>query len=151
MIVWSDRGKWLVVTSSCPFTLQVVERGPWQAVVITCETCLLHSQWSGPLYPDGLCWSSGCIVEAVRMFYAYKCRLTFLEAGQIWGRVICIRMGWSGWYACYVSLWGVWHVFSGGGVPTQMMRLTRKNHHCNLKLELGISISRGDLLIRVHI
>ena len=77
------------------------------------------SQWSGPLYPDGLCWSSGCIVEAVRMFYAYKCRLTFLEAGRIWGRVMCIRMGWSGWYACYVSLWGVWHVFSGGGVPTR--------------------------------
>ena len=56
------------------------------------------------------------------MFYAYKCRLTFLEAGRIWGRVMCIRMGWSGWYACYVSLWGVWHVFSGGGVPTKSIR-----------------------------
>ena len=55
------------------------------------------SQWSWSLYPDGLCWSSGCIVEAVRMFYAYKCRLTFLEVGRIWGCVMCIRMGWSGW------------------------------------------------------
>ena len=41
--MWNDRGKWLVVTSSCPFTLQVAERGSWQAVVITCKTCLPQS------------------------------------------------------------------------------------------------------------
>ena len=28
---------------SCPFTLRVAECGPWQAVVITCKTCLLQS------------------------------------------------------------------------------------------------------------
>nr|CAN63346.1 hypothetical protein VITISV_012622 [Vitis vinifera] len=36
-----------------------------------------------PLYPDGLCWSFECIVEAVRMFYALKRRLNFLEAVRI--------------------------------------------------------------------
>ena len=43
VIMWSDCRKWLVVTSSCPPTLQVAERGSWQAVVVTCETCLLQS------------------------------------------------------------------------------------------------------------
>ena len=37
VIVGSD----LLSLHSCPFTLQVAERGPWQAVVITCKTCLL--------------------------------------------------------------------------------------------------------------
>ena len=27
---------------SCPFSLQVAERGPWQVVVIMCKTCLLQ-------------------------------------------------------------------------------------------------------------
>ena len=39
VIVGSD----LPSLHSCPFTLQVAERGPWQAVVITCKTCLLQS------------------------------------------------------------------------------------------------------------
>ena len=40
VIMWNDRRKWLVVTSSCPLTLQVAERGSWLIVVITCKTCL---------------------------------------------------------------------------------------------------------------
>ena len=36
VIVGSD----LPSLHSSPFTLQVVERGPWQAVVIMCKTCL---------------------------------------------------------------------------------------------------------------
>ena len=34
-------GNDLLSLHSCPFTLQVVEREPWQTVVITCKTCLL--------------------------------------------------------------------------------------------------------------
>ena len=37
VIVGSD----LLSLYFCPFTLQVVERGPWLAVVITCKTFLL--------------------------------------------------------------------------------------------------------------
>ncbi|RVX18414.1 hypothetical protein CK203_006402 [Vitis vinifera] len=36
----------------------VAERGPWQAVVITCKTCLLQSMIR-TTYPDSM-WSSGC-------------------------------------------------------------------------------------------
>ena len=118
VIMWNDRRKWLVVTSSCPLTLQVAERGSWLIVVITCKTCLtsvndpdhyIRVDYVG--HPDVSWKPSG-------YFMLISVVLTFLEAGRIWGRVMCIRMGWSGWYACYVSLWGVWHVFSGGGVPT---------------------------------
>ena len=38
VIMLNDHGKWLVVTSTCPFTLQVMGRGPWQVVVISCKT-----------------------------------------------------------------------------------------------------------------
>nr|CAN61514.1 hypothetical protein VITISV_037322 [Vitis vinifera] len=58
-------------------------RGPWQAVVITCKTCLLQSMiriiilgWLMLGHPD-------VFVESVRMFYAYKCRLNFLETVRI--------------------------------------------------------------------
>ena len=39
VIVGSD----LPSLHSCPFTLQVAERGSWQAIVITYKTCLLQS------------------------------------------------------------------------------------------------------------
>ena len=47
---------------SCPFTLQVVERGPWQAVVMTCKLAYF-SQWSGQTYPDSICRLSRCVVS----------------------------------------------------------------------------------------
>ena len=53
-------------------------------------------------------------VEAVRMFYAYKCCLNFLKAVRIWEA----RHVYPDGNACHVSPWGAWHVFSGGGVPT---------------------------------
>ena len=140
--MWNDRRKWLVVTSSCPFTLQVAERGSWQAVVITCKTCLLQSMtrtsisgwfmlvirmylWkpSGCSMLTSVVWTSlrwsGYEVEVVRMSYVYKCRLNFLEAVRIWeARHVypdgCDPDG----NACHVSPWGAWHMFSGGGVPT---------------------------------
>ena len=141
-IVVGDRGKWLVVTSSCPFTLQVAECGPWQAVVITCKTCLLQSMtrtiifgwfmlvirmylWkpSGCSMLTSVVWTSlrrsGYEVEVVRMSYVYKCRLNFLEAIRIWkARHVYPDEGDPDGNACHVSLWGAWHVFSGGGVPT---------------------------------
>ena len=77
------------------------------------------SQWSGPLYPDGLCWSSGCIVEAVWMFYAYKCRLTFLEAVRIWeARHVYSDGGDPDGNTCFMSPWGAcsqeWGPYMGG-------------------------------------
>ena len=46
--LWDCQRSWEVIVGSdlpslhsCPFSLQVAECGPWQAVVITCKTCLL--------------------------------------------------------------------------------------------------------------
>ena len=81
-IMVGDRGKWLVVTSSCPFTLQVAERGLWQAVVITCKTCLFQSmiwtnvsKWPMLVVRMHLWKSSGC--------YVYECRVPLLEVVRI--------------------------------------------------------------------
>ena len=49
-------------------------------------------------------------VEAVRMFYAYKCRLNFLEAVRRGARHVYPDGGDPDGNAC--------HVFSRGGVPT---------------------------------
>ena len=38
VIMLNDHGKWLVVTSSRLFILQVMGRGPWLIVVIACKT-----------------------------------------------------------------------------------------------------------------
>ena len=55
-------------------------------------------------------------VEAVRVFYAYKCRLTFLETVRIWeARHVYPDGGDPDGNTCFMSPWGAWHVFSGGG------------------------------------
>ena len=110
--MWSDRRKWLVVTSSCSLTLQVAERGSWLFVVITCKTCLtsvndpdhyIRVDYVG--HPD-ISWKpSGCFMLISVVWPSLR------QAG--YEGASCV----SGWYACYVSLWGVWHVFLGGGVP----------------------------------
>ena len=101
VIMWNDRRKWLVVTSSCPLTLQVAERGPWLVVVITCKTCLTsvndpdnYIRMTYVDHPDVLCKPSGC--------YVYKCRLIFLEVVRIGkARHVCFigrsGWGWLGW------------------------------------------------------
>ena len=92
VIVWNDRGKWLVVTSPCPFTLQVAKRGSWQAVVITCKTCLLQSMIRTIIF--------GWLMLVIRM-YLWKpseCSMltsvvwTFLRRFRYERRVTCIRM-----------------------------------------------------------
>ena len=61
-------------------------------------------------------------VESVRMFYAYKCRLNFLETVRIRkARHVYPDEGDPDGNACHVSPWGAWHVFSGGRVPTATM------------------------------
>ena len=82
--MWNDRGKWLVVTSSCPLILQMARCGSWQAVVITCKTCFTSVN-----DPDII---SGWPMLVIQMHcesrsdvYVYKCRLNFLEAIRIWG------------------------------------------------------------------
>ena len=73
---------------------------------------------SGCIMLISVVWTSlrqfGYEMEAVQMFYAYKCRLDFLEVVRIWEA----RHVYPDGNACHVSPWGVWHVFSGGGVPT---------------------------------
>ena len=96
VIMWNDRRKWLVVTSSCPLTLQVAERGPWLVVVITCKPCLTsvndpdnYIQMTYVDHPDVLCKPSGC--------YVYKCRLIFLEVVRIGKAHHVYFIGRSGW------------------------------------------------------
>ena len=151
--MWNDRGKWLVVTASCPFTLQEAECGSWQAVVITCKTYLLQSMtrtsisgwfmlvirmylWkpSGCSMLTSVVWTSlrrsGYEVEVVRMSYAYKCRLNFLETVRIWeARHVYSNGGDPDGNTCHVSAWGAWHMFSGGGVPTMVNARSKNSYH----------------------
>ena len=96
MLLFRDRGKWLVVTSTRRFTLQVMGRGPWLVVVIACKT--RYTLVSGPDHcirtayvdhPDALCKSSG--------WYAYKCCLIFLEVVLDHPDVLCK----SSWWCAY--------------------------------------------------
>ena len=145
-IVVGDHVKWSWEVTCCHFILSLHStsgrRGPWQAVVITCKTCLLQSMirtiilgwlmlvirmylWnpSECSMPTSVILTSlrrfGYEVKVVRMSYVYKCRLNFLEAVRIRkARHVYLDEGDPDGNACHVSPWDVWHVFSGGGVPT---------------------------------
>ena len=125
VIMWNDLRKWLVVTSSCPLTLQAAERGPWQAVVVTCETCLLQSMirtivsgWNMLIIrmycvsrPDDMFIS---VVWSSLRQSGKACHVCFM--GRLgWG---WLGWGWSGWQC--VPLVTVRCTPRGmeGGVPT---------------------------------
>ena len=120
--MWSDRGKWLVVTSFCPFTLQMTRCGPWQAVVITCRICLLQlmiwtnvSEWPMLVVRMYLWKSSGC--------HTYECRVPLLEVVRI-GEARHVYSWWNpdevnpDDNVCHALLGDVCHMW--GGVPTRM-------------------------------
>ena len=88
--MWNDCRKWLVVTSSCLLTLQAVERGPWQTVVITCETCLLQSMIRTIV--------SGWHMLIIRMYCVSHPDDMFMS-------VVWSSLRWSG-KACYVCFIG---------------------------------------------
>ena len=115
----------LLSLHSCPFTLQVAERGPWQAVVITCKTCLLQSMiwtnvsgWPMLVVRMHLRKSSGC--------YVCECRVPLLEGVRIgearhmysWGNPNEDNPDEN---VCHTSSGDVCHVW--GGVPTITRRL----------------------------
>ena len=78
VIVGSD----LLSLHSCLFTLQVAERGSWQAVVITCKTCLLQSMIRTNI--SGQCMSvvrMCCGSRPDVMFVSAVC-LSLRESGQ---------------------------------------------------------------------
>ena len=119
--MYNDRGKWLVVTSTCPFTLQVMGRGPWLVAVIACKTRFTlvndpdnYIRMTYVDHPDVLCM-------AVRMLCLW------VSFDLPWGGPDMKGTSRDSVYpdeddpdedACHVSPWGVRHVFSRGGVPT---------------------------------
>ncbi|RVW75323.1 hypothetical protein CK203_052930 [Vitis vinifera] len=94
MIVGSD----LFVTSTRPFTLQVMGRGPWLVVVIACKTRYtlvndrtIISRW--PILVIRMYCGADALMEAVRMSMLCKRRLLFLEA---------VRMG-KARHVCFIG------------------------------------------------
>ena len=119
VIMLDDRGKWLVVTSTRPFTLRVMGCGPWLVVVIACKTRLLQSMVRTIISECHMLIIWMCCVKPSGC-YVYKCRLIFLEAVRIWkARHVYPDEDDPDGDACHVSPWGVRHVFSGGGVPIE--------------------------------
>ena len=108
---------------SCPFTLQVAERGPWKVVGMTCKTCLLrstirtkHIRIGYVDRPDVMWRSFGC--------YVCECFVPLLKGVRIgearhvysWGNP---DGGNPDENACHVSPGSMCHMSSGGGVPTE--------------------------------
>ena len=147
-IVIGDRVKWSWEVTCCHFILSLHSAGggTW-AMTGCCDNVwdLLTSvndpdhyirmdyvghpdvSWkpSGCSMLTSVVWTSlrrsGYEVKVVRMSFVYKCRSNFLEVVRIWkARHVYPDEGDPDGSACHVSPWGAWHVFSGGGVPTNM-------------------------------